>query len=105
RDLREREDEHEVEEELEVAGLPLLLGDARRDDEAIDRAHARATARARNSTERGEPVARSTSSSQRTDSPGANSFSRRRTPASGRSTMPPSSASSVAASCSATIAP
>ena len=76
RDLREREDEDEVEEELEIARLALLLGRRLLVDERRDVAHAAATARSRNSTDSGEPVASSTRRSQRTDWPGAKSRSR-----------------------------
>ena len=71
RDLREREDEDEVEEELEIARLALLLGRRLLVDERRDVAHAAATARSRYSTDSGEPVASSTRRSQRTDWPGA----------------------------------
>ncbi len=53
RDLREREDEDEVEEELEIARLALFLGRRLLVDERRDVAHAAATARSRYSTDSG----------------------------------------------------
>ena len=71
--LREREHEHEIEEQLEVAGLALLFLVGRLPDVGRDVGHAPGceTARSRNSTESGAPEACSTRRSQRIDSPGA----------------------------------
>jgi hypothetical protein len=66
---------------------------------------AAATSCASESTDSGDPLARSTSRSHRSESPGAKSRSPSRRPASGFPTMPPASRRSAACSCSAAIEP